>query len=175
MPEPIIFVTSNQLKFDHAQHMIASRDVTLTRHHMDLDELQTTDGQKLTSHKAQQAFDSLQKPVVVNDDTWIIPSLNGFPGPYMKDVNSWFTPDDWLRLTRDLTDRQIILRQNIMYQDAAGQHYFSKDMPGQLLTEVRGDHKFSHLTIVSFMSPILLVPTQNVVLFFDLVAQVKLR
>lgn len=150
MNEPITFVTSNDYKFRHAMHILSTKGVELTRQHMDLDELQTPNGEILVRHKAQQAFNALRKPVVVNDDTWIIPGLQGFPGPYMKDINGWLTPEDWLRLTRDLDDRRITLRQNTMYMDADGQHYFSKDINGTLLTEIRGVNKFPHLTIMTF-------------------------
>lgn len=150
MNEPIIFVTSNELKFKQAAGVLATQGITLIRQHMDLLEIQSHDGEAIVRHKAQQAFDALQKPVLVNDDTWYIPGLRGFPGPYMKDVNTWFTDQNWLELTRSLTDRQIVLRQNIAYQDVEGQHYFVKDIPGLLLPEVRGDNKYPHLTITSF-------------------------
>lgn len=146
----IIFVTSNEYKFRHAAHILSTRGFELIRQHMELDELQVKEGEALVRHKAQQAFEALGKPVVVNDDTWIIPGLKGFPGPYMKDINSWFTPEDWLRLTHDLDDRRIILRQNTMYQDAEGQHYFSKDIEGTLLPEIHGVDKYPHLTIMTF-------------------------
>ena len=70
---------------------------------------------------AVEAYNALQSPLVVTDDSWIIPGLNGFPGPYMKQVNDWFTPDDWLHLTSGLADRRVILRQIIVYQDSTGQ------------------------------------------------------
>ena len=35
--------------------------------------------------------------IVVADTSWSIPSLNGFPGGYMKDVAEWFTPEDFIK------------------------------------------------------------------------------
>lgn len=68
----------------------------------------------------------------------------------MKFVNQMFTAEDWLRLTKPLADRAIILRQYIVYQDKHRQELFYTDMEGILLTEVRGACQYPHTSIVSF-------------------------
>ena len=146
----VTFVTSNEYKFKHAQHIVETFGVTLSRTHMDLEELQSESGEEITRHKAQQAYDKFKHPLVVNDDCWSIPGLNGFPGAYMKSMNHWFKPDDWLHLTQSLTDRRMILQQNLVYQDESGQHYFVHELEGLILPEVRGTEGFSHLTVLSF-------------------------
>ncbi|HEY1064079.1 MAG TPA: non-canonical purine NTP pyrophosphatase [Candidatus Saccharimonadales bacterium] len=146
----VVFVTSNDFKFKHAAHMTEPTGIVLVREHMDLDELQSTSGEEITRHKAEQAYSKFQQPLVVNDDTWFIPGLNGFPGAYMKHINEWFTTEDWLNLTSPLKDRRIILQQHIVYQDEHGQHYFAEQIEGLLLTEARGAHHHSHLAITSF-------------------------
>lgn len=146
----VVFVTSNEFKFKHAQHMTEPAGITLVHKHMDLQEIQSESGEEITRYKAGQAYDKLQHPVVVNDDTWLIPGLNGFPGPYMKSMNEWLTAQDWLNLTRPLKDRRIILQQHIVYQDAHGQHYFLQEIEGILLDEIRSSHKHAHLAITSF-------------------------
>jgi len=112
-------------------------------------EIQSDNGEAIARHKAAAAFKALQTPLVVSDDSWSIPGLNGFPGPYMKYINEWFTPADFLRLTVDLEDRRIILRQEVVYQDAAEQVAFAVDTACLLLKELRGNSKYSHLTITS--------------------------
>ncbi len=146
----IIFVTSNDFKFTHAQHMVEAAGIELVRKHMDLQEMQSESGEEITRHKAQQAYENFQHPLVVNDDTWFIPGLRGFPGPYMKSMNEWFTPQDWLNVTRQLADRRIILQQHIVYQNEDGQYYFMQEVEGVLMTEAHGSHKHSHLAITSF-------------------------
>lgn len=150
MNEPITFVTSNEVKFLHASEMSKELGFTVERQHMDLQEIQSEGGEEIVRHKAEQAYAALQKPIIVTDDTWIIPGLKGFPGPYMKSMNAWFTPDDWLRLTNTLEDRRIILQQHGAYQDEHGQQYFVADIEAVLLHEIRGEHYHSHLTVLSY-------------------------
>lgn len=146
----VVFVTSNEFKFAHAAHIMGLSNISLVRKHMDLQEMQSESGEEITRHKAHQAYTAFNHPLVVNDDTWSIPGLNGFPGPYMKSMNEWLSADDWLNLTKTLQDRRIILQQHIVYQDETGQHYFVENIEGLLITEARGQHKHSHLAITSF-------------------------
>lgn len=143
------FVTSNQIKFDSAAALLEPFDIKLERVEHDFTEIQAS-GEQIARHKAQAAFGFYQKPLIVSDDTWEIPALRGFPGAYMHPVNDWFTAGDWLRLMHGIADRRIILRQNIVYQDGRGQQFFSFDQTGVLLTEARGDSKYTNLTIISF-------------------------
>jgi non-canonical purine NTP pyrophosphatase (RdgB/HAM1 family) len=144
------YVTGNKIKFNLAQDIMREFDVALEQMQADITEIQNENGEVVARNKAEQAFHHFQKPIIVSDDFWLIPGLNGFPGPYMKSVNTWFTPEDWLRLTRDLTDRRIILRQVVVYQDAHGQKLFSADIEGTLLRETRGKSPYSHSYITSF-------------------------
>ncbi|HVS58790.1 MAG TPA: non-canonical purine NTP pyrophosphatase [Candidatus Saccharimonadales bacterium] len=146
----LLFVTSNDHKVLTAKHVCKQFDISVTRHNLDLQEIQSISGETIAKHKAHQAFDLLKQPLVVTDDTWEIPGLNGFPGPYMKYVNQWFTPTDFLRLTKPLKDRRIILHQIICYQDSSGQKIFTHPVEGILLAEARGVSSYPIFTIVSF-------------------------
>jgi non-canonical purine NTP pyrophosphatase (RdgB/HAM1 family) len=146
----VLYATGNSMKFQQAAATCQPFGLTLTQTHLDIPEIQAETGEPVARDKAAKAYAELGKPVTISDDTWMIPGLKGFPGPYMKHVNDWFTVDDWLRLTRDLTDRSVILRQIVVYQDADGQQVFSVDIPGILLREARGTTPYPHSAIVSF-------------------------
>jgi len=146
----ITFVTSNDIKYDQGERMAEVLGFSMDRAVVDFVEIQA-DGETIARNKAQQAFDALRKPVVVLDDTWDIPGLNGFPGAYMKDVNGWFRSEDWLRLTDTLTDRRIRLIQHGVYQDEHMQHYIVATIEGRLLHEIRGESPNTpHLAITTF-------------------------
>lgn len=151
MSHSVVFATSNKFKFNHAAHMLEPFGITLTREHLDLEEIQA-DGEGICRHKAEQAYAQLKRPVVVNDDSWSIPGLKGFPGAYMKYMNDWLSVEDWLRLTEQLKDRREFLHQHIIYQDEHGQQHFMKEIEAQLLHEGRGQHYYGHLAITSFDS-----------------------
>ena len=72
---------------------------------------------KITEAKVKLAYEKVDLPVVVNDSSWEIPALGGFPGCYMKDVANWFTAEDFLALMKDKNDRRIILHDVVAYFD----------------------------------------------------------
>lgn len=147
---PLIFPTGNEVKFRLANIVCSAQGITLERLQVDIPELQAETGEEVCRDKALRAFEILRKPLVVNDDSWVIPGLGGFPGPYMKSMNIWFTSEDWLRLTKDLSDRRIILRQVVTYQDETRQKTFTRDVEGILLSEIRGQSPFTHTPLASF-------------------------
>ena len=81
---------------------------------------------------------SFSKPIVVSDDSWDIPALNGFPGPYMKSINMWFKPEDFLRLMNGVQERAIILHQYLAYYDGSMMQVFKNDIPGKIINDARG-------------------------------------
>ena len=146
----LLYVTSNNVKFRQAVLACKPKGIELEQTKLHIDEIQSETGEPVARDKAKKIFAKLRKPLVVSDDSWMIPGLKGFPGPYMKSINDWFTPEDWLRLTNDLTDRTIILRQIVVYQDEHGQQLFSVDILGLLLREARGTSPYPHATVTSF-------------------------
>jgi inosine/xanthosine triphosphate pyrophosphatase family protein len=162
------FVTSNDHKVLTARAVCQEFGLRFTRQKADLVEIQSDDAAAIARDKARQAFLLVQRPnvkgsiaqgpiakgpkgpVVITDDNWLIPGLRGFPGPYMKYVNHWFTPEDFIRLTKDLADRTIIMRHVIVYRDAQLEKVFSVDIPGTLLKQARGSSVIPHFAIMSF-------------------------
>jgi XTP/dITP diphosphohydrolase len=144
------FVTSNDHKVMTAKAVCDELGLTFERINMDLLEIQSDDAAAIARHKVEQAYEELKSPVAVTDDSWLIPGLNGFPGPYMKYINQWFRPQDFLNLTKDLEDRRIIMRQVIAYKDAQNEKVFAADIEATLLKEVRGQSVIPHFAVISF-------------------------
>jgi XTP/dITP diphosphohydrolase len=145
-----MYVTGNPIKFRQAATVCNKKGLTLTQVELPIHEIQAATGEPIARDKAEKAFQLLGAPVVVSDDSWMIAGLNSFPGPYMKYINDWFTPEDWLRLTSTLVDRNVTLRQIVVYQDAHIQKLFSVDIPAILLSDIRGKSPYAHSTIVSY-------------------------
>jgi non-canonical purine NTP pyrophosphatase (RdgB/HAM1 family) len=126
----LYFATGNTRKIKEAREACELVGIKVVPIKLDIEEIQNIDGRKVGEYKAHEAFKLLQKPVVVNDTYWDIPSLNGFPGPYMKDVDSWFTTKDWLALLKG-KDRTIICHENVVFADENGRlHWFGKNYKG---------------------------------------------
>lgn len=146
----LFYITGNATKFQLADQTCRPFGINLLQTTQHIDEIQGEDAEVITRDKAAKAFALQGQPLVVSDDSWFIPGLKGFPGPYMKSVNIWFDVADWLNLTRPLTDRRIFLRLSIVYQDEAGQRLFTSESEGLLLTEARGKSPHAHCHITSF-------------------------
>jgi non-canonical purine NTP pyrophosphatase (RdgB/HAM1 family) len=147
----VLYATGNADKFRQAQHTCSEAGgITFIQKRLEVPELQSEDAADIARDKATKAFEIFQEPVVVSDDSWSIPGLNGFPGPYMKYMNDWLGINDWLNLTVPLADRRIVLRQYVAYRDKSAEKIFYCDIEGTLLTESRGKSKYPHTTLVSF-------------------------
>lgn len=82
----ITFITGNQHKADFlAKHL----GMPIAHHKLDLDEIQSTDLRVVVEHKAKQAYEILQKPVLVEDAGLTLTALGNLPGPFIK----WFVAE----------------------------------------------------------------------------------
>ena len=59
-----IFITSNQNKADYLAKALG---INLEHQKIELDEIQSTNSLEIVEHKARQAYDIIQKPVLVED------------------------------------------------------------------------------------------------------------
>jgi|SRR2546429_2070654 len=136
--EKLIFVTGNQNKFDTAQSLLGKSGISLEQAKLDISEIQGSSLEDVASDKAKKAFAVLKKPLFINDAGWLITALNGFPGPYMKYINEWFKSEDFINLMRPYRNREVILRDVIVYIDEHGTKTFIQDVKGTMLDEPQG-------------------------------------
>ncbi|MBC7581823.1 hypothetical protein H7097_03075 [Aeromicrobium sp.] len=139
----ISFATSNKEKLLIAQTVCGQASIKVQQEFIDIDEIQGEDAEVIVKDKAMRAYSSLGRPVVVSDDTWNIPALNGFPGAYMKSINSWFTAEDFLRLMSGVENRTVILHQYLAFTDGVKIEIYKNDIPGKIIIEARGENKKS--------------------------------
>ncbi len=147
--ETIYFATTNKDKIKIAYTACSDVGLVIKPVSLEIDEIQGEDPEEIVRDKAQRAYDQLGMPVVVSDDTWDIPSLKGFPGAYMKSINYWFTPEDFLRLMDGIEYRKIILHQYLAYTDGSVTEIFKNDIPGQIINDARGNNvKSPSMTVI---------------------------
>ena len=139
----VYFATTNKEKLLIAQTVCSKFEITVEQASADIDEIQGEDPVPIVKDKACRAYELLAKPIVVSDDSWDIPALNGFPGPYMKSVNSWFKSEDFLRLMDGVKDRTIILHQMLAYYDGDTMKVFKNDIKGKVIDKPRGKNEKS--------------------------------
>jgi non-canonical purine NTP pyrophosphatase (RdgB/HAM1 family) len=139
----VYFATGNKEKMLIAQTVCSKFGIRVEQAAIEIDEMQGEDPVAIVKDKVQSAYDGLSKPIIVSDDSWDIPALNGFPGPYMKSINKWFKSEDFLRLMNGVQDRAIILHQYLAYYDGSTMQVFKNDIPGKIINEARGKNERS--------------------------------
>jgi inosine/xanthosine triphosphate pyrophosphatase family protein len=131
----ILLATGNDRKLQHCHDACLVFNINVQQLKVHIDEIQSPDAETIATHKANAAYAlSNNRPVIINDSFWRIPALRGFPGGYMKDVQSWLQPADWLRLMEGITDRRICVTETLVYKDATQTKVFSKDLWLQIVT-----------------------------------------
>ena len=138
--ETIIFATGNQRKIREAQMTLAPLGVTIEPAKLEFDEIQHSDPAEITKAKAVAAFRAAHSihPVVVSDTSWSIPALGGFPGGYMKDIEAWWTADNWLDVMKHQTDRRIFCNEHVAYFDGNVVTHFVETYQGVFMREPSG-------------------------------------
>lgn len=134
----ILFCTGNPRKVREAQEACEPHSIQVQQANLSINEIQSYKPIEITKHKVEQAFSLLGQPVVVNDSSWSIPALNGFPGGYMKDVDHWFAPEDFIQLINRHENREIKLIECIFYQDANHVKSFLREFTGEISKVPRG-------------------------------------
>lgn len=142
----VTYITGNIGKYENAKVFLGRYDVEVQQQKLSLDEIQGDDAVAIAVRKAKDAYAQLGKPLFVNDASWLIPSLNGFPGPYMRYLVEWFTMDDLLTLMKSKSDRSIILRDTIVYIDETGEKVFTHDTHGTILEAPAGEPRGPFVT-----------------------------
>ena len=139
MAKKIAFITGNPHKLEEAKSVLKNYEIVVESLQFDIEEIQHYNPLEITKAKVRAAYEKAGQSVVVNDSSWEIPALGGFPGGYMKDVVNWFTAEDFLALMKDKNDRRIILHDVVAYFDGEQLELFIYDQTGVFINEPRGE------------------------------------
>lgn len=148
MPD-LLFATTNSMKLNLAQSACQPLGITIVAKPLDIPEIQSLNAKEIVLDKAIKAYELTQQPVLVSDDSWSIPALNGFPGPYMHSINDWLSTESWLDLTRPLSNKKILLLQLLAFTDGSQTKIFENIVEGTILTEARGGNGMGSMSIIS--------------------------
>lgn len=141
MATQVLYATTNIDKFRHAHKNLKSLGMELVQINLDIEEVQSEDGTYIVTDKATKAFRRLNQPVLVNDDSWYVSALNGFPATNMKLCNHFLKSSDWLRLMSGVEDRKVLLISSFAYHDGSHVELLERQRQFHLLTQARGQHQ----------------------------------
>ncbi len=160
MPK-IFYITGNDYKFKDAQRYAKKFGLDLIQKKLEIKEIQSDSIENIVKDKAKQAFKILKKPLIVSDSGWNIPSLKGFPGPYMYYINEWFDVGDFLNLMKGKKDKSIILEYVICATSAKGLKLFKKKIKGKIIDQAKGKGLPSDKVVILGKSKYTIAECQN--------------
>ena len=113
----LFFVSSNENKFQEAERILSNSGVQINLFKTTLEEIQSNNLNDIAEQKAINAYDLIQKPVIIEDDGLFINSLNGFPGPYSSYVYDTIGNEGIIKLLENSEIRDAKFVSIIAYCD----------------------------------------------------------
>lgn len=136
----IVFVTGNPEKAENfARHI----GLPITHAPAELDEIQTLNPKELVEHKARQAYEQLQRPVLVEDVEFVFHALGGLPGPFIKYfVQAENGGEKICRLLDGFTDRGATASCTFAFFDGETMQFFRGSISGTIAQSPRGSRGY---------------------------------
>jgi XTP/dITP diphosphohydrolase len=139
----LTMVTSNTNKAREVEEFFGGfLDVTFVP--LEIPELRSDDVEIISRQKAQYAYDHLLTPLIVDDTSFSIDALNGFPGPYAAYVLHSIGNTGILKLMKDVENRNAHFTTVIAFADEQGIRHFSGTIHGKIITVPRGGGGFGY-------------------------------
>jgi XTP/dITP diphosphohydrolase len=114
----IHFVTSNRSKFNALQQLVTQYGFAVKQVELPLIEPQQDAVEEVSRSKAEQAFERIHAPIVVEDSGFSIDGLAGFPAAYTRYVLGTIGVEGLLRLAEPLKSRTCRFISVLTYIDA---------------------------------------------------------
>jgi len=111
---------------------------------LDIPELRSEDIEKISRQKARYAYDLLHKPLIVDDTSFSIDALNGFPGPYAAYVLQSLGNQGILKIMKGVENRHAHFTTVISFADERGIRSFSGIIHGTVIDAMKGAGGFGY-------------------------------
>ncbi|MCZ6749313.1 MAG: non-canonical purine NTP pyrophosphatase [SAR324 cluster bacterium] len=123
------FVTTNRDKLTEASELLRRPLIAVN---LALDELQTTDLEKIVRHKAQQAYRKVRSPLIVEDTALIFKEWHALPGPFIKHFIEHLGLAGMVDALAPFDNWDAEARCGIGYHDGERVHYFEGRVAGAI-------------------------------------------
>lgn len=126
----ITFITGNEHK---ARFLVKLLGMEIDHTRLALDEIQSTSPEEVIEHKVRQAFNLLQRPVLVEDTCMGLDALNGLPGPFIKFfIEQEDGAEKVCRMADGLGNRRATATVTFGYYDGQLLQFFQKQVYGEI-------------------------------------------
>ena len=108
---------------------LAKVDLNIVQKSLELMEPQAKTATEVARAKAQQAYEQLSCPVLVDDSSFHISALGGFPGPFIKYMLTTIGLDGIMEFMQGKTNRDAYFLSSLVYIDEQGCEHIFEDEP----------------------------------------------
>jgi len=102
----LYYITKNPLKFRRAKEFFKNTDIELKQLAIDTPEIQEESPIEIAKASVKFVARKINQPLIKLDTAFYIEALNGFPGPFVKYINNWLTPEQILTLMKKKKNRK---------------------------------------------------------------------
>ncbi|MBQ8472229.1 MAG: NUDIX domain-containing protein [Bacilli bacterium] len=126
----LLFITKNQKKINAAKKILEN-EILIKNQEIELQEIQGNP-LEVAIQKAIDAYKSIEKPLIINDSSLIIPALNDFPGSYASYVEKILGDKGILKLLENENNRIAYYLDILVYIDKYGYQVFQSKTMGTI-------------------------------------------
>lgn len=141
----IVFATTNKGKVASLRRALDNAgldDVAIEARALEIIEPQASSCEEVAVSKVRQAQKIVDGPVLVDDSSFHISALGGFPGVYAKYMNDTLGAEGVVEFMKDKKDRSAHFEGVLVYRDGTGEHIFCDEpLEGTITTTV---HEITH-------------------------------
>ena len=139
----LTIVSSNADKAREIEEFFGNT-LEVTHVSLDIPELRSEDVIEISRKKAKYAFDQILSPLIVDDTSFSIDALKGFPGPYAAYVLHTIGNAGILKIMKDVENRNAHFTTAIAFADSNGIRVFSGTIHGRIVMIPRGRGGFGY-------------------------------
>lgn len=139
MKDVPIFITGNAAK---AEQLSWHLGVTLDHQAADVPEIQSLDLEEVVEYKAKAAYETVKRPVLVEDTSLVFHALGRLPGPLIKWFLNELGNEGLCRLLDNYEDRSATATALFGYYDGENLLTFEGQVEGKIAEKPVGEHGF---------------------------------
>ncbi len=134
----IFFVSNNIHKFSEIKSILHDRttDLDVNFYKQNIIEIQDDQIEKIAIEKAKSAYNTVKRPIIIEDDGLFINSLNGFPGQYSSYVFKSIGNRGILRLLEGSRDRSAFFKSIFVYNNGIIVKVFTGQINGKISSTI---------------------------------------
>jgi XTP/dITP diphosphohydrolase len=135
----LYFITTNEYKFTRFTESAAIAGFEVLQLKEETPEIQAADNRQVAEFSAKWAAEKFQHAVLKEDVGLYIDVYDGFPGPYLSQVEKQLETDGFLKLLAGVDDRKAHWEYSIAYCEPGKEPVsFFTQHEGSIATEARG-------------------------------------